>query len=92
MMNTTPNLPSSTEEALTALLAASGKALARWLEDLTPEQRNKFGAIVEAGSTPVAQVVLAPTGPTVGLYVATPDGGTRTLCAVTLPASTAPLH
>jgi hypothetical protein len=77
--------PSTTAEAAHALLKASGATLARWLEGLTPEQVQRFDALLAAGGTPGADVLLAATGPTVTLFVADPNGQRHALLTASMP-------
>ncbi|UCU94560.1 hypothetical protein [Hydrogenophaga taeniospiralis] len=77
--------PSDTAEALHSLFRASGITLARWLEELTPEQIARFDALLAAGGTPGADVLLAATGPTVTLYVADPNGTRHPLLTARMP-------
>lgn len=81
----TQHTPANTAEALHSLFKASGITLARWLEALTPEQIARFDALLAAGGTPGADVLLAATGPTVTLYVAAPDGTRHPLLSATMP-------
>lgn len=81
--------PSTTAEALHSLFKASGTTLARWLEGLTPEQVQRFDALLAAGGTPGADVLLAATGPTVTLFVADPNGTRHPLLSATMPPAPA---
>lgn len=84
-MNTEHTQPSNTAEALHSLFRASGITLARWIEELTPEQVQRFDALLAAGGTPGADVLLAATGPTVTLYVADPNGQRHPLLTARMP-------
>lgn len=77
--------PTTTAGAVHSVLQASGLALARWLEGLTPEQVQRFDALLAAGGTPGADVLLAATGPTVTLFVADPNGTRHPLLSATMP-------
>lgn len=81
----TEHIPSNTKEALHSLFKASGITLARWLEELTPEQLARFDALLTAGGTPGADVLLAATGPTVTLYVAEHNGQRHSLLTAIMP-------
>lgn len=85
-MNTN-TIPANTAEAVNSLLQASGITLARWLEGLTPEQVQRFDALLAAGGTPGADVLLAATGPTVTLYVLDPHGQRHPLLSATMPTA-----
>ncbi|GAA6143672.1 hypothetical protein NBRC116584_34900 [Hydrogenophaga sp. 5NK40-0174] len=60
--------------------------LARWLESLTPAQVQRFDELLAAGGVPGADVLLAPTGPVVALYMQDPAGQRHPLVSATAPA------
>lgn len=87
----TSSTQSPAQTAASDLLAAGGLMLARWLESLTPEQVQRFDALMAAGGVPGADVLLAPTGPVVSLYVQDPHGQRHPLVQATAPAMP-PVH
>lgn len=91
MSTPSPTPASTTQEAAATLLAAGGTMLARWVEGLTPDQVQKFEALLAAGGVPGADVLLAPDGPVVALYVQDPNGQRHRLVSATAPVAP-PLH
>lgn len=84
-------MSSSPEQHASEFLTAGGAMLARWLDGLTPDQLAKFDTLLAAGGVPGADVLLAPTGPVVSLYVQDPAGQRHKLVTATAPAMP-PVH
>lgn len=82
---------SPTQEAASQLMAAGGAMLARWLEGLTVEQVKKFDTLLAAGGKPGVDVLLAPEGPVVSLYMQDPHGTRHPLAQAEVTAAP-PMH